>query len=65
MRTPRAQAPMSAPTIITQLLSGKTEIKLGSLTPTRDFNYVKDTANGFIEIYKSDRKPEKIVRFHL
>ena len=31
------------------------EIKLGSLTPTRDFNYVKDTARGFIEIYKSDK----------
>ena len=43
------------PTIITQLLTGKTEIKLGSLTPTRDFNYVKDTVNGFVEIYKSGR----------
>lgn len=38
------------PTIITQLLSGMTEIKLGSLTPTRDFNYVKDTAAGFMAI---------------
>ena len=38
-----------------QLLSGKEEIKLGSLTPTRDFNYVKDTANGFIKIYEADR----------
>ena len=37
------------------MLSGKEEIKLGSLTPTRDFNFVKDTANGFYEIYKSDR----------
>ena len=43
------------PTIIMQLLSGKEEIKLGSLTPTRDFNYVKDTANGFIKIYEADR----------
>lgn len=43
------------PTIITQLLVGKTEIKLGSLTPTRDFNYVKDTVNGFISIYESDQ----------
>jgi len=43
------------PTIITQLLAGKTEIKLGSLTPTRDFNYVKDTANGFYKIYQSDQ----------
>ena len=52
---PRQSARAVIPTIITQLLSGKDEIKLGSLTPTRDFNYVKDTANGFIEIYKSDR----------
>ena len=50
---PRQSARAVIPTIITQLLSGKTEIKLGSLTPTRDFNYVKDTANGFIEIAKS------------
>lgn len=52
---PRQSARAVIPTIISQLLGGKTEIKLGSLTPTRDFNYVKDTANGFIEIYKSDR----------
>jgi nucleoside-diphosphate-sugar epimerase len=37
------------------LLAGKTEIKLGSLTPTRDFNYVKDTVQGFIEIAKSEQ----------
>jgi len=52
---PRQSARAVIPTIITQLLSGKEEIKLGSLTPTRDFNYVKDTANGFIEILKSDK----------
>ncbi len=52
---PRQSARAVIPTIITQLLSGKTEVKLGSLTPTRDFNYVKDTANGFIEILKSDK----------
>jgi NAD dependent epimerase/dehydratase len=51
---PRQSARAVIPTIITQLLSGKTEIKLGSLEPTRDFNYVKDTASGFIEIAKSD-----------
>ncbi len=43
------------PAIITQSLAGKEEIELGSLTPTRDFNFVKDTANGFIEIAKSDK----------
>lgn len=52
---PRQSARAVIPTIITQLLTGKTEIKLGSLTPTRDFNYVKDTVNGFVEIYKSGR----------
>lgn len=52
---PRQSARAVIPTIITQLLSGKTEIKLGSLTPTRDFNFVKDTANGFISIYESEK----------
>ena len=52
---PRQSARAVIPTIITQLLAGKTEIKLGSLTPTRDFNYVKDTANGFISIYESNQ----------
>lgn len=52
---PRQSARAVIPTIITQLLSGKTEIKLGALSPTRDFNYVKDTANGFIEIFRSDK----------
>ncbi len=52
---PRQSARAVIPTIITQLLSGMEEIKLGSLTPTRDFNYVKDTARGFLEIYRSDK----------
>lgn len=47
---PRQSARAVIPTIITQLLAGKEEIKLGSITPTRDFNYVKDTANGFITL---------------
>jgi dTDP-glucose 4,6-dehydratase len=49
---PRQSARAVIPTIITQLLSGKEEIKLGTLLPTRDFNYVKDTVNGFLEIAK-------------
>lgn len=52
---PRQSARAVIPTIISQLLAGKEEIKLGSLTPTRDFNYVKDTAAGFIAIAESDR----------
>ena len=50
---PRQSARAVIPTIITQLLAGKEEIKLGALSPTRDFNYVKDTVNGFIEIAKA------------
>lgn len=53
---PRQSARAVIPTIITQLLSGYEEIKLGSLSPTRDFNYVKDTANGFISIYESSKQ---------
>lgn len=52
---PRQSARAVIPTIITQLLAGKEEIKLGALSPTRDFNYVKDTANGFIAIAESER----------
>ncbi|MFQ7145961.1 MAG: NAD-dependent 4,6-dehydratase LegB [Clostridium sp.] len=52
---PRQSARAVIPTIITQLLAGKEVIKLGSLTPTRDFNFVKDTVNGFISIAESDK----------
>lgn len=50
---PRQSARAIIPTIITQLLAGIKQIKLGSLNPTRDFNYVKDTVRGFMEIAKS------------
>lgn len=52
---PRQSARAVIPTIITQLLAGREQIRLGALSPTRDFNYVKDTVNGFFEIYKSGR----------
>ena len=52
---PRQSARAVIPTIISQLLAGKEEIQLGALTPTRDFNYVKDTAAGFIAIAKSEK----------
>jgi len=51
---PRQSARAVIPTIITQLLNGVKEVKLGDLTPTRDLLFVKDTAQGFIEIAKSD-----------
>jgi len=52
---PRQSARAVIPTIISQLLAGEENIKLGKLSPTRDFNFVKDTANGFIQIAKSDK----------
>lgn len=51
---PRQSARAIIPTLITQLLSGKEEIQLGDLTPTRDFVYVKDTAKGFLKIAESE-----------
>jgi NAD dependent epimerase/dehydratase len=51
---PRQSARAVIPTVITQLLSGQSEIRLGSLTPTRDFNFVKDTAQGFIALAQAD-----------
>ncbi|MEZ5024857.1 MAG: NAD-dependent 4,6-dehydratase LegB [Chitinophagales bacterium] len=50
---PRQSARAVIPTIITQLLDGKDEIKLGSLHPTRDLLYVSDTVEGFLEIAKT------------
>ena len=51
---PRQSARAIIPTIITQIANGVKELKLGDLTPTRDFNYVKDVCKGFIELSKSD-----------
>ena len=47
---PRQSARAVIPTIISQILAGKKQIKLGNLSPTRDLNYVKDIANGFITV---------------
>jgi NAD dependent epimerase/dehydratase len=52
---PRQSARAVIPTIIIQLLNGKTEIKLGDTNPTRDLLFVKDTVNGFIEIAQSEK----------
>ena len=52
---PRQSARAVIPTIITQIASGMKEIKLGDTSPTRDFNYVKDTCRGFIAIAESDQ----------
>lgn len=51
---PRQSARAVIPTIIIQLLNGAKEVQLGSLSPTRDFNYVKDVCEGFIAIANSE-----------
>ena len=51
---PRQSARAIIPTVISQILEGFSELKLGNLEPTRDLTYVKDTCAGFLEIYKSD-----------
>ncbi|GAA0773215.1 NAD-dependent 4,6-dehydratase LegB [Clostridium subterminale] len=58
---PRQSARAVIPTIISQILAGKKEIKLGSLTPTRDFNYVKDTAEAFIKVAESDNTTGQVI----
>ena len=58
---PRQSTRAVIPTIITQIASGASEIKLGSLSPTRDFNYVGDTANAFIAMAESDRVMGEVV----
>lgn len=51
---PRQSARAVIPTIITQIANGIKQIKLGDVTPTRDFNYVADTCRGFIELAHCD-----------
>ena len=52
---PRQSARAVIPTIITQIANGKRQIKLGAVSPTRDFNYVSDTVAGFIAALNSDQ----------
>lgn len=58
---PRQSARAVIPTIIIQLLDGKKKISLGSLTPTRDFNYVKDVCEGFVSIAESDETIGEVI----
>ena len=51
---PRQSARAVIPTIITQIANGKKQIKLGDVSPTRDFNYVLDTCRGFLELARCD-----------
>lgn len=51
---PRQSARAIIPTVISQIASGAKEIKIGDLSPTRDFNYVRDTCRGFLAIARAD-----------
>jgi len=52
---PRQSARAIIPTVVTQILNGQMELKLGNVTPTRDLTFVKDTVQGFYTILKSDQ----------
>lgn len=58
---PRQSARAVIPTIITQIANGMKEIKLGDVTPTRDFNYVADTCRGFLALANCDESIGKVV----
>jgi NAD dependent epimerase/dehydratase len=58
---PRQSARAVIPTIIAQIASGRKEIKLGDVSPTRDFNYVSDTCRGFIMLAECDEAVGKTV----
>ena len=60
---PRQSARAVIPTIITQIASGKKQIKLGAVSPTRDFNFVKDTVAGFIAVLESDKGCGEVINF--
>ncbi|CEO87779.1 NAD-dependent 4,6-dehydratase LegB [Syntrophaceticus schinkii] len=58
---PRQSARAIIPTVITQVLSRVPEIKLGNLSPTRDFNYVKDTVSGFLAVAFSEHVEGEVI----
>ena len=58
---PRQSARAVIPTIITQIAAGKEKIKLGTLEPTRDLNYVKDTVSGFMAVAVSDKAVGEVI----
>lgn len=60
---PRQSARAVIPTIIAQIANGKKQISLGAVSPTRDFNFVQDTVNGFIAALESDRGMGEVVNF--
>lgn len=60
---PRQSARAVIPTIISQIASGHRSIRLGAVSPTRDFNFVTDTVNGFIAALASERGLGEVINF--
>lgn len=60
---PRQSARAVIPTIITQIANGRRRIKLGAVSPTRDFNYVQDTVSAFITALASDNGVGEVINF--
>jgi NAD dependent epimerase/dehydratase len=60
---PRQSARAVIPTIITQIANGERQIKLGAVSPTRDFNYVKDTVAGFVSALNANGGLGEVVNF--
>lgn len=58
---PRQSARAVIPTIITQIANGERNIKLGALSPTRDFNFVADTVGGFVAVAESDASIGRVI----
>ena len=58
---PRQSARAVIPTVITQIAAGQTRIKLGSLSPTRDFSYIDDTVRGFIRVAEEAKAIGEII----
>jgi len=58
---PRQSARAVIPTIITQIANGAEEIRLGALSPTRDFNYVQDTVRGFVSVAECDAAVGQVI----
>jgi NAD dependent epimerase/dehydratase len=60
---PRQSARAVIPTIISQIANGENKIKLGAVSPTRDFNYVQDTVAGFISAMNSELGLGEVINF--
>jgi NAD dependent epimerase/dehydratase len=58
---PRQSARAVIPTVISQLISGNKKIRLGSLSPIRDFTYVQDTVSGFLAVASSEKALGQVI----